>query len=120
MKSNEELNLPESLRYTDEHVWVRMEGGEAVIGISDFAQDQLVGVRFDAGSDFGTVESLKSVNQLYMPIPGEVVAVNEELESTPTLVNVSPYGEGWMIRIRPDASAESLLDAAGYRALLGL
>ena len=71
-------------------------------------------------SDFGTVESLKSVNQLYMPIPGEVVAVNEELESTPTLVNVSPYGEGWMIRIRPDASAESLLDAAGYRALLGL
>ena len=130
MKSNEELNLPESLRYTDEHVWVRMEGGEAVIGISDFAQDQLgeiafvdlpaVGVRFDAGSDFGTVESLKSVNQLYMPIPGEVVAVNEELESTPTLVNVSPYGEGWMIRIRPDASAESLLDAAAYRALLGL
>ncbi len=124
------LNLPESLRYTDEHVWVRMDGGEAVIGISDFAQDQLgeiafvdlpaVGVRFDAGSDFGTVESLKSVNQLYMPIPGEVVAVNEELESTPTLVNVSPYGEGWMIRIRPDASAESLLDAAGYRALLGL
>ena len=107
-----------------------MEGGEAVIGISDFAQDQLgeiafvdlpaVGVRFDAGSDFGTVESLKSVNQLYMPIPGEVVAVNEELESAPTLVNVSPYGEGWMIRIRPDASAESLLDAAGYRALLGL
>lgn len=130
MKSSEELNLPESLRYTGEHVWVRMDGGEAVIGISDFAQDQLgeiafvdlpaVGTRFEAGSDFGTVESLKSVNQLYMPIPGEVVAVNEELESTPTLVNVSPYGEGWMIRIRPDASAESLLDAAGYRALLGL
>ena len=123
MKSNEDLNLPESLRYTAEHVWVRMDGGEAVIGISDFAQDQLgeiafvdlpaVGTRFEAGSDFGTVESLKSVNQLYMPIPGEVVAVNEELESTPTLVNVSPYGEGWMIRIRPDASAESLLDAAG-------
>ncbi len=130
MKNNEELNLPESLHYTDEHVWVRMDGGEAVIGISDFAQDQLgeiafvdlpaVGTRFEAGSDFGTVESLKSVNQLYMPIPGEVVAVNEELESTPTLVNVSPYGEGWMIRIRPDASAQSLLDAAGYRTLLGL
>lgn len=87
---------------------------------SPFVDLPAVGVRFDAGSDFGTVESLKSVNQLYMPIPGEVVAVNEELESTPTLVNVSPYGEGWMIRIRPDASAESLLDAAGYRALLGL
>ena len=124
MKSNEELNLPESLRYTDEHVWVRMDGGEAVIGISDFAQDQLGEIAFvdlpAVGVRFGTVESLKSVNQLYMPIPGEVVAVNEELESTPTLVNVSPYGEGWMIRIRPDASAESLLDAAGYRALLGL
>ena len=115
---------------SDSDVQYIKDKGTLVIGITDFAQDQLgeiafvdlpaVGVRFDAGSDFGTVESLKSVNQLYMPIPGEVVAVNEELESTPTLVNVSPYGEGWMIRIRPDASAESLLDAAGYRALLGL
>ena len=131
MKSNEGLNLPESLRYTDEHVWVRMDGGEAVIGISDFAQDQLgeiafvdlpeAGARFDANGEFGTVESLKSVNQLFMPVSGEVVAVNEELESTPTLVNVSPYDQGWMIRIRPDdaSAVAALWDAAAYRKHLG-
>ena len=131
MKTLAELNLPESVRYTDEHVWARMDGDEAVIGISDFAQDQLgeiafvdlpaVGSRFDAAADFGTDESLKSVNQLFMPVSAEVLAVNEELESTPTLVNVSPYGEGWMIRIRPDdpAAVAALPDAAAYRKLLG-
>lgn len=131
MKTIEELNLPESLRYTNEHVWARMDGEEAVIGISDFAQDQLgeiafvdlpePGSRFEAGADFGTVESLKSVNQLFMPVAGEVLAVNEELEGTPTLVNVSPYEQGWMIRVRPDdpAAAAALWDAARYRASLG-
>lgn len=130
MKTIEELNLPESLRYTNEHVWARMDGEEAVIGISDFAQDQLgeiafvdlpePGSRFEAGADFGTVESLKSVNQLFMPVAGEVLAVNEELEGTPTLVNVSPYEQGWMIRVRPDdpAAAAALWDAARYRASL--
>ena len=127
MKTLEELTFPESLRYTVEHVWIHMDGAEAVIGISDFAQDQLgeiafvdlpsEGAHFEAGSDFGTVESLKSVNQLYMPVSGEVVSSNEELESTPTLVNISPYDRGWMIRIRPDdpSAVLSLLDAAGYR-----
>ena len=125
MKTLEELNLPESLRYTVEHVWARMDGDEAVIGISDFAQDQLdlpeVGARFDANGEFGTVESLKSVNQLFMPVSGEVAAVNEELESTPTLVNVSPYDQGWMIRIRPDdaSAVAALWDAAAYRKHLG-
>lgn len=131
MKTIEELNLPESLRYTNEHVWARMDGEEAVIGISDFAQDQLgeiafvdlpePGSRFEAGADFGTVESLKSVNQLFMPVAGEVLAVNEELEGTPTLVNVSPYEQGWMIRVRPDdpAAAAALWDAARYRTSLG-
>ncbi len=130
MKTNTELNLPESLRYTVEHVWIRLDGTDAVIGISDFAQDQLgeiafvdlpaVGTHVDANGEFGTVESLKSVNQLYMPVSGEVIAFNEELESTPTLVNVAPYGDGWMIRIRPDdaAAIEQLLDAAGYRSSL--
>ena len=131
MKTLEELNLPESLRYTVEHVWARMDGDEAVIGISDFAQDQLgeiafvdlpeVGARFDANGEFGTVESLKPVNQLFMPVSGEVAAVNEELESTPTLVNVSPYDQGWMIRIRPDdaSAVAALWDAAAYRKHLG-
>lgn len=131
MKTTEQLNLPESLRYTKEHVWVCMDGDEAVVGISDFAQDQLgeiafvdlpePGSCFEAGNDFGTVESLKSVNQLFMPVSGEVVSINEELESTPTLVNVSPYAQGWMIRVRPDDSSvvAALLDAAAYRASLG-
>ena len=131
MKTLEELHLPESLRYTVEHVWARMDGDEAVIGISDYAQDQLgeiayvdhpeAGAPFDANGEFGTVESLKSVNQLFMPVSGEVVAVNEELESTPTLVNVSPYDQGWMIRIRPDdaSAVAALWDAAAYRKHLG-
>lgn len=127
MKAKEELNLPVELHYTVEHVWIRMDGTEAVVGISDFAQDQLgeiafvdlpaEGARFDAGGEFGTVESLKSVNPLYMPVSGEVTAVNGELESTPTLVNVSPYGQGWMIRIRPDdaGTVADLLSAEAYR-----
>lgn len=131
MKTNEQLNLPESLYYTKEHVWVRMDGDEAIVGISDFAQDQLgeiafvdlpePGSRFEAGNDFGTVESVKSVNQLFMPVSGEVLSINEELESTPTLVNVSPYAQGWMIRVRPDDSSAvaMLLDATAYRASLG-
>ncbi len=98
------------------------------MGISDFAQDQLGEIAFvdlpapgahhDAGEAFGTVESLKSVNELFMPVAGEVIAVNEELESTPTLVNVAPYGQGWMIRLRPDnpANVDTLLDADSYRA----
>ena len=131
MKTLEELNLPESLRYTVEHIWARMDGDEAVIGISDFAQDQLgeiafvdlpeVGARFDANGEFGTVESQKSVNQLFLPVSGEVTAVNEELERTPTLGNVSPYEQGWMIRIRPDdaSAVAALWDAAAYRTHLG-
>ena len=122
MKNSTSLNPSATPTSTSGCAWTaaKPSSASAISHRIAFVDLPAVGVRFDAGSDFGTVESLKSVNQLYMPIPGEVVAVNEELESTPTLVNVSPYGEGWMIRIRPDASAESLLDAAGYRALLGL
>lgn len=130
MKTRDELTIPESLRYTVEHVWVRMDGAEAVLGISDYAQDQLgevayvdlpePGARFEAGSEFGTVESIKSVNPLYMPVSGEVLAINEELESAPTIVNLSPYETGWMIRVRPDAPADvdGLLSADAYAASL--
>ncbi len=128
MKNVNELHFPEECRYTVEHIWIRPDGGEYVVGISDFAQDQLGEIAFvdlpapgahhDAGEAFGTVESLKSVNELFMPVAGEVIAVNEELESTPTLVNVAPYGQGWMIRLRPDnpANVDTLLDADSYRA----
>lgn len=128
MKELDELHFPEDRRYTAEHVWIKADGDTWLVGISDYAQDQLGEIAFvdlpatdtelEAGAEFGSVESLKSVNALYMPVAGTVEAVNEELEGTPTLVNVSAYEQGWMIRIRPaDAAAvESLMTAAEYRA----
>ena len=130
MKDLDPLALPENLRYTDEHVWLCVEGETATVGISDFAQDQLgeiafvdlpaVGTTYKNGQEFGTVESLKSVNALFMPVAGSVLEVNETLESTPTLVNAKPYNEGWMLRIRMDdpAEAATLADSAAYLNLL--
>ena len=130
MKDLDQLALPENLRYTDEHVWLCVEGETATVGISDFAQDQLgeiafvdlpaVGTTYKNGQEFGTVESLKSVNALFMPVAGTVLDVNETLESTPTLVNAKPYNEGWMLRIRMDdpAEAATLADSAAYLNLL--
>ena len=130
MKDLDQLALPENLRYTDEHVWLCVEGETATVGISDFAQDQLgeiafvdlpaVGTPYKNGQEFGTVESLKSVNALFMPVAGTVLEVNETLESTPTLVNAKPYNEGWMLRIRMDdpAEAATLADSAAYLNLL--
>ena len=130
MKDLDQLALPENLRYTDEHVWLCVEGETATVGISDFAQDQLgeiafvdlpaVGTTYKNGQEFGTVESLKSVNALFMPVAGSVLEVNETLESTPTLVNGKPYNEGWMLRIRMDdpAEATALADSAAYPNLL--
>ena len=130
MKDLDQLALPENLRYTDEHVWLCVEGETATVGISDFAQDQLgeiafvdlpaVGTTYKNGQEFGTVESLKSVNALFMPVAGSVLEVNETLESTPTLVNAKPYNEGWMLRIRMDdpGEAATLADSAAYLNLL--
>ena len=130
MKDLDQLALPENLRYTDEHVWPCVEGETATVGISDFAQDQLgeiafvdlpaVGTTYKNGQEFGTVESLKSVNALFMPVAGSVLEVNETLESTPTLVNAKPYNEGWMLRIRMDdpAEAATLADSTAYLNLL--
>ena len=130
MKDLDQLALPKNLRYTDEHVWLCVEGETATVGISDFAQDQLgeiafvdlpaVGTTYKNGQEFGTVESLKSVNALFMPVAGSVLEVNETLESTPTLVNAKPYNEGWMLRIRMDdpAEAATLADSAAYLNLL--
>ena len=130
MKDLDQLALPEDLRYTDEHVWLRLEGDTALVGISDFAQDQLgeiafvdlpaTGTSYKGGQEFGTVESLKSVNALFMPVAGTVLEVNEALESTPTLVNAKPYAEGWMLRVRVDDPAEvaALADSAAYRGML--
>lgn len=116
-------------RYNETHEWIRVEGDEAVIGISDYAQSELndvvyvelpeIGESFEKGEEFGSVESVKTASELYMPASGEVIAVNEALQDSPELVNEDPYGNGWMIRIRLVApeEIEELLDAEAYRAL---
>ena len=126
MKELNELNLPEDVKYTEDHEWVKLAGDTAKIGISDYAQDQLgdivfvelpgVGDSFAKGDEFGTLESVKAVSELYMPVGGEVTAINEALEDAPELVNTDPYGEGWMIEVKvADASeAETLLNKDGY------
>jgi glycine cleavage system H protein len=104
------LNIPEDLQYTKSHEWVRIEGDTATIGITDHAQDELgdvvfvelpdEGATFDAGESFGTVESVKAVSDLYVPVGGEVVEVNSALEDAPENINEDPYGEGWIVRLR--------------------
>ena len=125
------MNIPENLKYTKEHEWVRLEGDVAVIGITDFAQGELGDIVFvevetvdeSLGADdvFGTVEAVKTVSDLFMPVAGEVVEFNEAVEDDPSLVNEDPYGEGWLIKVKVDNAADvaSLLDASGYHALLG-
>ena len=127
-----ELEYPQDLRYTAEHEWVRVgSDGVARVGITAFAQDALgdvvyvslpaVGDSVGAGDACGEVESTKSVSDLYAPVSGEVVAVNPTLDTAPELVNTDPYGEGWMydVKLTEADAAESLLDLAAYRALLG-
>lgn len=129
-KTVAELNLPADFKYTNEHLWVRVDGDEVVIGVSDYAQDQLgevvyvdlpsEGDSFAAGDEFGEVESIKSVNKLFMPVAGEVTAVNGELDGTPTLLNISCYDKGWLIKAKPEdmASVDALLSADAYKAAL--
>lgn len=123
-------NIPANLRYTNEHEWIRVEGQEAYVGITDYAQSELgeivfvdvttVGETLAQGEVFGTVEAVKTVSDLNMPVSGEVIAFNESLNDEPEKVNNDPYGEGWMIKIaiKDATELESLLDAAGYEAIL--
>ncbi len=129
MKEIHELNLPEDIRYTNDHEWAKVTGDTIKIGVSDYAQDQMgdivfvelpeVGATFGEGDEFGTLESVKAVSELYAPIAGEVVAVNEALEDAPELLNQDPYG-GWIIEIKPDNAGdiEKLLDRDAYLAVL--
>ena len=130
MKDISELKFPENIRYTKDHEWARLEGDIVIAGISDYAQDQLgdvvyvelppVGDRFENGEVFGTVESVKAVSELFMPIAGEVVAVNAGLADMPDVVNSDPYGAGWMIHIKPSDSAymETLMTREAYLEML--
>ena len=124
------MNFPEGLKYSKEHEWVRVDGDEAYIGVTDFAQKELgdiVYVEIETEGEelakddiFGTVEAVKTVSDLFMPVGGEVLEVNDKLEDEPELVNTNPYGEGWMVKIRiTDASElEDLMDAAAYQSLV--
>ncbi|NNK86629.1 MAG: glycine cleavage system protein GcvH [Desulfobacterales bacterium] len=126
MKEIEELNLPDDLRYAKDHEWTKLEGGKVKIGIDDYAQDQLgdivfvelpeVGATLSKGEEFGTVESVKAVSELFMPIGGEILAINAALEDTPEHVNNNPYNEGWMIEVKPSDVAEldALMDRDAY------
>ena len=129
MKELNELHLPDDIRYTDEHEWARISGDTARIGVSDYAQDQLgdivfvelpaVGDTIAKGEVFGTLESVKAVSELYLPLSGEVVAVNTALTDAPELINQDPYA-AWIIEVRPSDAGEydQLLSAAAYLDLL--
>lgn len=125
------MNIPSNLHYTKEHEWIRVEGNEAYVGITDYAQSELGEIVFvdintegetlGQGEVFGSVEAVKTVSDLNMPVEGEVLEINEIINDQPELVNNDPYGQGWMIKIsvaNPD-DLNSLLDAAGYQALIG-
>ena len=125
------MDFPTTLKYSKEHEWVRVEGSRAYIGITDFAQDELgdvvyvdlpeVGATLTQGSSFGSVESVKTVSELYAPVSGKVIEVNEKLADEPELVNSSPYDEGWMIVVEMDKPQEldTLLSAEAYREMIG-
>lgn len=124
------MNIPENLKYTSEHEWIRVEGNEAFVGITAFAQGELGDIVFveietegetlAKGETFGTIEAVKTVSDLFMPVGGEVLEVNAALESAPELVNKDPYGEGWLIKIALSDAAEldGLMNAEAYKAML--
>ena len=125
------MNFPNELKYTADHEWVRINGNEAIIGITDFAQSELgeivyvdvdtEGEKIERNEVFGSIEAVKTVSDLMMPMTGEVLEVNEELEDAPELVNEDPYGKGWIIKvaIANPAEADELLDAASYQEKIG-
>ena len=125
------MNIPDNLKYTKDHEWLRVEGEFGVVGITDFAQGELgdivfveigtLGEALKKGEPFGTIEAVKTVSDIFMPVSGEVLEVNPEIESSPELVNKDPYGKGWMIRIKIANPTEinDLLTPEAYRTLVG-
>ena len=125
------MNFPDNLRYTKDHEWIRLEGEEAIVGITDFAQQELgdivyieietVGQALEAGAVFGTVEAVKTVSDLFLPINGTITEVNPNLNANPELVNSDPYGEGWMVKMKLDNNADldGLMDSQAYQKLVG-
>ncbi|WP_291593035.1 glycine cleavage system protein GcvH [Bacteroides sp.] len=124
------MDFPQNLKYTNEHEWIRVEGDIAYVGITDYAQEQLgdivfvdiptVGEALEADEVFGTIEVVKTISDLFLPVAGEVMEQNEALEENPELVNKDPYGEGWLIKMKPAnlKDVEDLLDAEGYKKVI--
>jgi glycine cleavage system H protein len=123
------MNVPESLQYTKDHEWIKIEGNIATVGITEFAQGELgdivyvdittLGQNVAQHEVFGTVEAVKTVSDLYMPVAGKVADVNKSLEANPEKVNEDPYGEGWMIKVELSGKPEGLLSASEYKELIG-
>ena len=125
------MNFPENLRYTKDHEWIRVEGDVAIVGITDFAQHELgdivyveietVGQDLKSGDVFGTVEAVKTVSDLFLPLDGVITEINPKLNSNPEVVNTDPYGEGWMVKMKLSnvADADGLMDAGAYGSLVG-
>lgn len=125
------MNFPTNLRYTKDHEWISLEGDVATIGITDYAQRELgdivyvevdtIGKKLEAGEVFGTVEAVKTVSDLFLPVSGTITELNSALGNAPELVNNDPYGEGWMVKmtVTNPADVEALMDAAGYEAVVG-
>jgi glycine cleavage system H protein len=125
------MNVPENLKYTKDHEWIKIEDGVATVGITDFAQGELgdivyvdiesVDETIDQNEVFGSVEAVKTVSDLFMPLSGEVIEFNESLEDTPEKVNSDPFGDGWMIKIKisDNSQLDDLLDAAAYKEVIG-
>lgn len=124
------MNFPDNLRYTKDHEWIRVEGDVAYVGITDFAQQELgdivyveietVGKQMTAGDVFGTVEAVKTVSDLYLPLAGTILEVNPQLNASPELVNTDPYGEGWMVKMKLDniGEVDSLMNADAYQGMV--
>ncbi len=124
------MNIPDDIKYTKEHEWIKVQGNEAIVGITDYAQGELGDIVFleietvgeELGKDevFGTVEAVKTVSDLFMPVSGKVLEINTKLEGTPELVNKDPYGEGWLIKItvKNPEELDELLDSDGYKSLI--
>ncbi|MFZ4399158.1 MAG: glycine cleavage system protein GcvH [Bacteroidales bacterium] len=125
------MKIQENLKYTKDHEWLRVEGNEAFVGVTDYAQGELgdivfievetVGETLDKEETFGTIEAVKTVSDMFMPVSGEILEFNEELEATPELINQDPYGKGWIVKMKISnpAQLDDLLDAAAYKALIG-
>jgi len=124
------MKIPEDLKYTKEHEWIKINGSTAVVGITDYAQSELgdiiyvdvtvTGESLEAGTGFGTIEAVKTVSDLFMPVGGKIIEFNSSVNDNPAIVNQDPYGDGWLVKIEITGTTDGLLDAEEYKKLIGI